>query len=87
MRDMAAIGRPTQSQLRLAETATWGGKPPARRQMRLRGWKRVAKGSLIGFANITLPIGGADLEVEDIPVLTTNGKLWATWPGNCPIRS
>jgi hypothetical protein len=63
-----------------AAAMTGAASPP--RRLKLRGWKRVTKGSLIGFANITLPIGDADLEVDDLPLLiSSNGKAWATWPG------
>jgi hypothetical protein len=54
------------------------------RRMILRTWKPVRKGSLIGFAGIALPNG---LEIDDIPVLITNGKVWATLPARPVITS
>jgi hypothetical protein len=56
---------------------------PPRRQMALRAWKRVSKpgSSLIGLASIGMPIGGARLDIDDLPVLITNGKAWAAFPG------
>jgi hypothetical protein len=61
----------------VATAAAWGDKPPPRR-MTLRSWKPMRRGSLIGFAAISLPVG---LEIDDIPVLITNGKAWAALPG------
>src|ERR1700704_3627436 len=46
-------------------------------QMRLLSLKPLLKGSLRGFANVELPIG---LRITDCPVLTSNGKAWATLP-------
>jgi hypothetical protein len=50
--------------------------------MRLRSWKRIEKpgSSLVGLAGIALPVGGTWLEIDDLPVLITNGKAWTTWP-------
>jgi hypothetical protein len=45
--------------------------------MTLRSWKPIRKNSLIGFASVTLPIG---LEIDDIAVLMTAGKAWASLP-------
>jgi hypothetical protein len=45
--------------------------------MTLRSWKPIRKGSLRGFACISLPNG---LQVDDCPVLSTAGKHWATLP-------
>jgi hypothetical protein len=42
--------------------------------MRLRSWKRINKGSLIGFASVSLPIGGVDLQIDDLPVLEPKGR-------------
>lgn len=83
---MMAPHRPSQPELRRAEAATWGSRPTVRR-LTLRNWKRVAKGALIGFASISLPIGGADLHIDDLPVLETNGRAWATWPGKPVITA
>ena len=44
----------------------------------------MRKGSLIGFAAISLPSG---LEIDDIPLLMTNGKAWATLPARPVISS
>jgi hypothetical protein len=45
--------------------------------MRLLGWKPLVKNSLRGFASVELPNG---LRIHDIPVLSNNGKCWATLP-------
>jgi hypothetical protein len=52
--------------------------------MTLRAWKPIRKGSLIGFASVCLPIG---LEIDDIPVLSSGGKLWAALPARPVIIS
>ncbi len=44
----------------------------------LLGWKPLAKGSLRGFAKVRL---GRSLVINDIPVLQSNGKAWASMPG------
>jgi hypothetical protein len=56
---------------------------PAQPRLRLRSWKRIAKpgSALIGVARVTLPIGGALLDIDDLPVLSAGGKTWAAWPG------
>lgn len=41
-------------------------------------WKPIAKGSLLGFARVRL---GRALVINDVPVLQTNGKFWASMPG------
>ena len=43
----------------------------------LLGWKSLAKGSLRGFAKVRL---GRALVIHDIPVLHSNGKVWASMP-------
>jgi hypothetical protein len=40
-------------------------------------WKRIRKGALRGFANVSLPNG---LEIDDVAVLETAGKAWAALP-------
>jgi hypothetical protein len=47
------------------------------RRMRLVSFKPLAKGALRGFAHLELPNG---LRITDCPVLTSNGKAWATLP-------
>jgi hypothetical protein len=47
------------------------------RRMRLVAWKPLRKGSLIGFAELELPIG---LKIADVPVLASHGKAWASLP-------
>jgi hypothetical protein len=37
----------------------------------------MKKGALIGFANVTLPWG---FEIDDVPVLLSGGKAWASLP-------
>jgi hypothetical protein len=87
---MNAPRPPSPRALRSAEAATWGRRPvaePARAErprMTLRSWKPMRKGSLIGFAAISLPAG---LEIDDIPVLMTNGKARATLPARPVISS
>jgi hypothetical protein len=51
--------------------------------MQLRSWKRIDKAgsTVVGFAGIALPYRGGWLVVDDLPVLTINGKVWAAWPG------
>jgi hypothetical protein len=49
--------------------------------MALRSWKRVQKGSLIGIAGISMPVAGSWLDVDDVAVLMSSGRAWATWPG------
>jgi hypothetical protein len=73
---------PSQTALRSGERAAWGPKPDAetpRRQMVLRSWKPIRKegSSLLGLACVTLPIG---LQIDDIPVLRTGDKIWASLP-------
>jgi hypothetical protein len=69
----------------LAEAAGFG-KPPeaARPRMMLRSWKRIDPrkpgSSLVGFASIALPIGPTFLDVDELPILETNGIAWAAWP-------
>jgi hypothetical protein len=50
--------------------------------MQLRSWKRIDKAgsALVGVAGIALPYKGGWLVVDDLPILMTNGKAWATWP-------
>lgn len=55
---------------------TAGG--PDRGRMRLVGFKPLTKGALRGFATVQLSIG---LTIEDCPVLTTGGRVWAALPG------
>jgi hypothetical protein len=48
-----------------------------RPRMRLVSFKPLARGALRGLAHIELPNG---LRIADCPVLTSNGKAWATLP-------
>lgn len=79
---MRAPRRPREAELQCGAAAGLGGQPPPRR-MQLRSWKRIEKpgSALLGLAGIALPVGGSWLEIDDLPVLTTNGKIWAAWPG------
>ena len=54
----------------------------APRQMRLVGWRPVAKGSLRGFAVVELPIG---LKIHDIPVFIGKNGPWASLPSKPQI--
>jgi len=56
-----------------SQSAASGQMPVA-----LLSWKSVAKGSLLGFARVRL---GRSLVINDVPVLQTNGKFWASMPG------
>ena len=66
-----------------ATAAGFGGRPAAPRMI-LRKWQPVRKGFLLGFASISLANG---LEIDDIPVLITDGKAWATLPRRPVITS
>ena len=54
----------------------------APRQMRLVGWRPIAKGSLRGFAVVELPIG---LKIHDIPVFIGTNGPWASLPNKPQI--
>jgi len=41
-------------------------------------WKPIVKGSLRGFAKVRL---GRALLINDVPVLSSNGRAWAGMPG------
>jgi hypothetical protein len=41
-------------------------------------WRPLVKGALRGFATLRL---GRSLKINDVPVLASNGKLWAALPG------
>lgn len=41
-------------------------------------WKPLLKGSLRGFAKVRL---GRSLLINDVPVLCSNGRVWAGMPG------
>jgi hypothetical protein len=51
--------------------------PAAAMPVVLLDWKPLAKGSLRGFARVKL---GATLVINDIPVLISNGRAWASLP-------
>lgn len=44
----------------------------------LLGWRPLTKGNLRGFAKVRL---GRALVINDIPVLNSSGKAWASMPG------
>jgi len=77
-------------ELRRGERATWGPQPftdaegSAQQRMTLRGWKSIRKGSRVGLASISLPIG---LQIDDVPVFATKGKIWANLPARPVITS
>jgi hypothetical protein len=54
------------------------GHVAVRPRLRLLSFKPLRKNSLIGFANVELPIA---LLIADIPILTSHGKIWAAMPG------
>jgi hypothetical protein len=55
-------------------------------RMTLRRWKRIGKGAVIGVAGIALPFGGTWLDVDDVVVCRTSGKVWAAWPGKPVVK-
>jgi hypothetical protein len=44
----------------------------------LLNWRPLAKGALRGFATVQLD---RSLKITDISVLSSNGKLWTSFPG------
>ena len=73
--------RPGEADLRRGAAASYGRRPaPAgpRPRMRLLKWRPLAKDSLLGFADILLPNG---LKIFEIPVLSSEGRVWAGMPG------
>lgn len=44
----------------------------------LREWRPMARNTLIGFADISLPIG---LEIDDVAVHVSHGRAWVSFPG------
>jgi hypothetical protein len=80
---MSGPRSPTLEALRHGERPTSGERDaePARAErprMILRTWRPLRKGSLVGFAAISLPNG---LEVDDVAILMTHGRAWAALPG------
>jgi hypothetical protein len=78
------IRSPSQNQLRRAEQIfkprTAKPEPtaePPKPKLRLVSWRALNKNSLRGFATVELPIG---LTIADIPVLVSQGGLWAALP-------
>jgi hypothetical protein len=65
--------RPTETELRRGEAATWGELP--RPRLRLISWRLIVKGGLRGFATVELPIG---LKIIDVPVLVSAKGAWAS---------
>jgi hypothetical protein len=45
--------------------------------MALRRWRPLRRGTLLGFADITLPIG---LQIDDVAVHSRDGRAWASMP-------
>ena len=54
------------------------------RRMRLVNFRPLVKGALRGFATVQLPIG---LTINDVPVLSSHGKVWASLPAKPQIDS
>jgi hypothetical protein len=52
-----------------------------KRRLALRSFKPMHKGTLVGFAQITLPVGGFDLEIDDIVIGRSGDRWWASLPG------
>jgi hypothetical protein len=53
-------------------------------RMVLRRWRPMRRNPLVGFADITLPIG---LQIDDVAVLTSHGKAWTTLPARPVITA
>src|SRR5437764_12659502 len=68
---------PSQAALRAGERLLHPAPTVERPRMRLVSFKPLSKGSLRGFATVELPIG---LKIADVPVLVSNGKIWAALP-------
>jgi hypothetical protein len=79
---MTGSQRPSDAELRRGEAAGWGGKPQPRPTMRLLKWRSMVRGSLLGFADVELPIG---LKIFEIPVLSKGGTIWAGMPGKVQL--
>jgi hypothetical protein len=76
------MNAPSPAQLRRAEGATWGDKPPARRpKMRLLDVRPLA-GAVRGFSAIELPIG---LMINSIPILIGKNGPWTSLPNKPQI--
>jgi hypothetical protein len=78
--------RPTETELRRAAAAAWGDRPEptGRPRMRLVGWRRLRRGSLVGFADVELPAFG--LRFCGCSVFEKNGRRWATLPGRPQVK-
>jgi hypothetical protein len=69
---------PHPSQAAIARAADLLRPEPQRPRMTLITWKPVARGALLGFATIELPIG---LQIADCGVFCgDNGRFWASLP-------
>ena len=64
------------AELRRSESAT-GEPPTAQKGLRLIEWRPLAKGALVGFATIQLPIG---LTIRECPVLISGYREWVNLP-------
>jgi hypothetical protein len=78
--------RPSESQMRLPEAATWGPRQnPEPSDVRLHtialvAWpprRPLVKGAPRGFATVLLPNG---LQIADVAIFETCGKAWASPP-------
>jgi hypothetical protein len=75
--------RPSQSELRRAEAATWGARhdtPPVKPKMRIISGRKVIKGTLRFVCKIGLPFGSGELEIADVMVFSSHGESWANLP-------
>jgi hypothetical protein len=61
-----------------AQAFACGCSPLPGQQMTLRSWRPLVRGSLRGFAAVTLPIG---IEVDEIAVHVSGSRTWASLPG------
>jgi hypothetical protein len=51
--------------------------------MVLREWRPMRRNTLLGFADITLPIG---LQIDDVAVHSRGGRAWASLPARPVIE-
>jgi hypothetical protein len=58
------------------------GLDRGRPRLKLRSWKPLQKGSLVGFAGVTLPSG---LEIDNVAVFIVGSRRWVNLPAR-PMR-
>jgi len=55
-----------------------GSTKPVAMPVSLVGWRAMRKGALLGFASVRI---GKALTINDVPVLSSSGRVWASLPG------